>query len=104
MGRREADIKAEKAVVTSGCEVFQFGPKLVNEEEEEADGTCYIQGTGSKGNDSMSVNDAELDVEEIGLEWWERWQVKTMEKRQERQPQDQHCPLMTIDNITCSVT
>ncbi|KAH0505269.1 Zinc finger CCCH domain-containing protein 15 [Microtus ochrogaster] len=73
MERQEADIKAEKAVVTSGCEVFEFGPKLVNEEEEEADGTCYIQGTGGKGDDSMSVNDTELglciprDAEEIGL-------------------------------------
>ncbi|CAO2641819.1 Zinc finger CCCH domain-containing protein 15 [Lemmus lemmus] len=72
MERWEADIKAGKAVVTSGCEVFEFGPKLVNEEEEEeADGTCYIQGTGGKGDDSMNVNDTDLslhiprDVEEI---------------------------------------
>lgn len=57
MERREADIKAEKAVVTSGCEVFEFGPKLVSEEEEEADGACYIQGTGGKGDGSVSVND-----------------------------------------------
>lgn len=72
MERREADIKAGKAVATSGCEVFEFGPKLVIEEEEEAGGTCYIQGTGGKGDDSMSVNDTDLslriprDVEEIG--------------------------------------
>ncbi|KAK7825850.1 hypothetical protein U0070_008606 [Myodes glareolus] len=69
--RQKADIKAGKAVVTSGCEVLEFGPKLVNE-KEEASGTCYIQGTGGKGDDTMSVNDTDLslciprDVEEIG--------------------------------------
>lgn len=71
MERQEADIKAEKAVVTSGCKVFEFGPKLVSEEEEEADGACYIQGTGGEGDDSVSVNDTQLDVEEMGLGWWE---------------------------------
>lgn len=51
--------------------MLEFGSRLVNE-KEEASSTCYIQGTGGKGDDSMSVNDTDLslriprDVEEVG--------------------------------------
>ena len=58
----------------SGCEVFEFCPELVNDDDEEADDTRYTQGTGGdEVDDSMGVNDIDIslyvprDVEETGI-------------------------------------
>nr|AAH28787.1 Zc3h15 protein [Mus musculus] len=74
MERRKADFKAGKALVISGREVFEFRPELVNDDDEEADDTRYIQGTGGdEVDDSMGVNDIDIslyvprDVEETGI-------------------------------------
>lgn len=74
MERRKADFKAGKALVISGCEVFEFCPELVNDDDEEADDTRYTQGTGGdEVDDSMGVNDIDIslyvprDVEETGI-------------------------------------
>lgn len=74
MERRKADFKAGKALVISGREVFEFRPELVNDDDEEADDTRYIQGTGGdEADDSVGVNDIDLslyvprDVEETGI-------------------------------------
>uniref|UniRef100_A0A8C5VL80 Zinc finger CCCH domain-containing protein 15 n=1 Tax=Microcebus murinus TaxID=30608 RepID=A0A8C5VL80_MICMU len=70
MKRRKADFKAGKALV------FEIFPELVNDDddEEEADGSCYIQGTGGdEVDDSVSINDTDLslhiprDVDETGI-------------------------------------
>lgn len=74
MERRKADFKAGKALVISGREVFEFRPELVNDDDEEADDTRYIQGTGGdEVDDSVGVNDIDVslyiprDVEETGI-------------------------------------
>ncbi|XP_015280252.1 PREDICTED: zinc finger CCCH domain-containing protein 15 [Gekko japonicus] len=46
MERRKADFKAGKALVISGREVFEFRPELVDADDEEADDTHYVQGSG----------------------------------------------------------
>ncbi|NIG58748.1 zinc finger CCCH domain-containing protein 15-like [Pontoporia blainvillei] len=86
---RKADFKAGKALVISGCEVFEFRPELVDEEEEEADDTCYTQGTGGdEVDDPVSINDIDLslyiprDVDETGITVasLERFSTYTSEK------------------------
>uniref|UniRef100_A0A8C6RPJ1 C3H1-type domain-containing protein n=1 Tax=Nannospalax galili TaxID=1026970 RepID=A0A8C6RPJ1_NANGA len=73
MEKRKADFKAGKALVISGPEVFEFCPELVNDDEEEADDTRYIQGTGGdEVDDSVGINDIDLsftprNVEEMGI-------------------------------------
>ncbi|KAH0500112.1 Zinc finger CCCH domain-containing protein 15 [Microtus ochrogaster] len=74
MERRKADFKAGKALVISGREVFEFRPELVNDDDEEADDTRYIQGAGGdEVDDSVGVNDIDVslyiprDVEETGI-------------------------------------
>ncbi|KAJ6665168.1 hypothetical protein lerEdw1_004216, partial [Lerista edwardsae] len=74
MERRKADFKAGKALVISGREVFEFRPELVDADDEEADDTRYIQGTGEdEVDDLMGVNDVDLnlyvpkDVDETGI-------------------------------------
>lgn len=74
MERRKADFKAGKALVISGREVFEFRPELVDADDEEADDTRYIQGTGEdEVDDLMDVNDVDLnlyvpkDVDETGI-------------------------------------
>ena len=63
MERRKADFKAGKALVISGHEVFEFRPELVNDDDEEADGTRYTQGTGGdEVDDSLSVSDIDLSL------------------------------------------
>ncbi|KAL1781259.1 Zinc finger CCCH domain-containing 15 [Sigmodon hispidus] len=62
MERRKADFKAGKALVISGREVFEFCPELVNDDDEEADDTRYIQGTGGdEVDDSVGVNDIDAE-------------------------------------------
>ncbi|KAL1787655.1 zinc finger protein CCCH domain-containing protein 15 [Sigmodon hispidus] len=65
--------KHGKALVISGREVFEFRPELVNDDDEEADNTYYIQRTGGdEADDSVGVNDIDIsvyiprDVEETG--------------------------------------
>ncbi|XP_060112984.1 zinc finger CCCH domain-containing protein 15 [Heteronotia binoei] len=74
MERRKADFKAGKALVISGREVFEFRPELVDADDEEADDTHYVQGTGEDESDELvSVNDVDLnlyvpkDVDETGI-------------------------------------
>ncbi|XP_026552727.1 zinc finger CCCH domain-containing protein 15 [Pseudonaja textilis] len=74
MERRKADFKAGKALVISGREVFEFRPELVDADDEEADDTHYIQGTGEDEVDELvRVNDIDLnlyvpkDVDETGI-------------------------------------
>ncbi|KAL1764785.1 zinc finger protein CCCH domain-containing protein 15, partial [Sigmodon hispidus] len=74
MERWQVDFKAGKALVISGCEVFEFHPELVNNDDGEADDTRYIQGTGGdEVDDSVGVNDIDVslyiprDVEETGI-------------------------------------
>uniref|UniRef100_G3TV58 Zinc finger CCCH domain-containing protein 15 n=1 Tax=Loxodonta africana TaxID=9785 RepID=G3TV58_LOXAF len=73
MERRKAGFKAGKAPVISGCEVFEFRPELIDDDDEEADDT-YTQGTGGdEAEDSVSINDIDLslyiprDVDETGI-------------------------------------
>ncbi|ERE91788.1 zinc finger CCCH domain-containing protein 15 [Cricetulus griseus] len=74
MERQKADFKAGKALVISGPEVFEFCPELVNDDDEEAYDTRYIQGTGShEVDDSVGINDRDVslnsprDIEEMGI-------------------------------------
>ncbi|XP_034284932.1 zinc finger CCCH domain-containing protein 15 [Pantherophis guttatus] len=74
MERRKADFKAGKALVISGREVFEFRPELVDADDEEADDTHYIQGTGEDEVDELvRINDIDLnlyvpkDVDETGI-------------------------------------
>ncbi|XP_035315133.1 zinc finger CCCH domain-containing protein 15-like [Cricetulus griseus] len=74
MERQKADFKAGKALVISGHEVFEFHPELVNDDDEEADDTRYIQETGGdEVDDSVGVNGIDVslyiprDVEETGI-------------------------------------
>ncbi|KAF7239471.1 Zinc finger CCCH domain-containing protein 15 [Varanus komodoensis] len=74
MERRKADFKAGKALVISGREVFEFRPELVDADDEEADDTRYIQGTGEdEVEELVRVNDVDLnqyvpkDVDETGI-------------------------------------
>ncbi|KAH0621567.1 hypothetical protein JD844_023004 [Phrynosoma platyrhinos] len=63
MERRKADFKAGKALVISGREVFEFRPELVDADDEEADDTRYIQGTGEDEVDELvRVNDVDLNL------------------------------------------
>ncbi|KAM6463475.1 zinc finger CCCH domain-containing protein 15 [Liasis olivaceus] len=63
MERRKADFKAGKALVISGREVFEFRPELVDADDEEADDTDYIQGTGEDEVDELvRVNDIDLNL------------------------------------------
>ena len=73
----------------SGCEVFEFRPELVDDEEEEADDTFYTQGTGGdEVDDSVNINDIDLslyiprDVDETGITVasLERFSTYTSEK------------------------
>ena len=54
--------------------MFEFRPELVNDDDEEADDTRYIQGAGGDVvDDSVGVNDIDVslyiprDVEETGV-------------------------------------
>uniref|UniRef100_A0A2K6FW07 Zinc finger CCCH domain-containing protein 15 n=1 Tax=Propithecus coquereli TaxID=379532 RepID=A0A2K6FW07_PROCO len=75
MKRRKANFKAGKTLVIRGQEVFEFCPELVDDDEkEEADDSCYTQGTGGdEFDDSVSINDIDLslyiprDVDETGI-------------------------------------
>lgn len=74
MERRKVDFKVGKVLVISGCEVFEFCFELVNDDDEEVDDICYIQGIGGdEVDDLVSVNDIDLslyilrDVDEIGI-------------------------------------
>ena len=89
MERRKADFRAGKALVISGHEVFEFCPELVNDDDEEADGTRYTQGTGGdEVDDSLSVSDIDLslyiprDGDETGITvaGLERFSTYTSEK------------------------
>ncbi|KAM6071089.1 zinc finger CCCH domain-containing protein 15 [Chlamydotis macqueenii] len=64
MERRKADFKAGKALVISGREVFEFRPELVDADDEEADDTRYIQGTGEDDEmeDPVCINDVDLNL------------------------------------------
>ncbi|PKU35317.1 zinc finger ccch hypothetical protein [Limosa lapponica baueri] len=64
MERRKADFKAGKALVISGREVFEFRPELVDADDEEADDTRYIQGTGEddETEDPVCINDVDLNL------------------------------------------
>ncbi|XP_072837359.1 zinc finger CCCH domain-containing protein 15 [Pogona vitticeps] len=63
MERRKADFKAGKALVISGREVFEFRPELVDADDEEADDTHYIQGTGEdEVDEQVCVNDVDLNL------------------------------------------
>ncbi|XP_034989385.1 zinc finger CCCH domain-containing protein 15 [Zootoca vivipara] len=63
MERRKADFKAGKALVISGREVFEFRPELVDADDEEADDTRYIQGTGEdEVDEQVDVNDIDLNL------------------------------------------
>ncbi|XP_009466293.1 PREDICTED: zinc finger CCCH domain-containing protein 15 [Nipponia nippon] len=64
MERRKADFKAGKALVISGREVFEFRPELVDADDEEADDTHYIQGTGEDDEmeDPVCINDVDLSL------------------------------------------
>ncbi|EHB03181.1 Zinc finger CCCH domain-containing protein 15 [Heterocephalus glaber] len=73
MGRRKADFKAGKALVISGQEVFEFGPELVSDDDEEADDTCYknklseaSRGRAENGEQSDLEEDNKLDGQENG--------------------------------------
>ncbi|XP_074685760.1 zinc finger CCCH domain-containing protein 15 isoform X1 [Strix aluco] len=90
MERRKADFKAGKALVISGREVFEFRPELVDADDEEADDTHYIQGTGEDDEmeDPVCINDVDLNlyvpkaVDEIGITVAspERFSTYTVEK------------------------
>lgn len=73
----------------SGCEVFEFRPELVDDDDEEADDTHDTQGRGGdEVDDSVSVNDIDLslyiprDVDETGITVasLERFSTYTSEK------------------------
>ena len=66
MERRKADFKAGKALVISGREVFEFRPELVNDDDEEADDTRYIQGTG--GDEVRGSFDSQVYPNGVGRE------------------------------------
>ncbi|TKC44105.1 hypothetical protein EI555_010015, partial [Monodon monoceros] len=81
--------KVTERLVISGCEVFEFRPELVDEEEEEADDTFCTQGTGGdEVGDSVSINGIDLslctprDVDETGITVasLERFSTYTSEK------------------------
>ncbi|KAL1777411.1 zinc finger protein CCCH domain-containing protein 15 [Sigmodon hispidus] len=64
MDRQKSDFKAGQALVISDCEEFEFHPELVNDDEEEADDTRYIQGTGGDEADDSAENGERSDLDE----------------------------------------
>ncbi|XP_042522411.1 LOW QUALITY PROTEIN: zinc finger CCCH domain-containing protein 15-like [Dipodomys spectabilis] len=67
MERRKADFKSGKALVISGREVFEFRPELVNDGDEEADDTPYIQGPGGDEVDDFISLYIPRAVDETGI-------------------------------------
>ncbi|XP_029461817.1 zinc finger CCCH domain-containing protein 15 isoform X1 [Rhinatrema bivittatum] len=74
MEKRRADFKAGKSLGISGREVFEFRPELVDDDDEEADDTKYIQEIDEAEIEDMDdITDIDLsrfvpqDVDETGI-------------------------------------
>lgn len=66
MERKKADFKAGKALGVSGREVFEFRPELVDDDDEEADDTKYIEDDNYEDEVSNEVEDME-NVQDIDI-------------------------------------
>ncbi|KAK5882925.1 hypothetical protein CesoFtcFv8_021465 [Champsocephalus esox] len=65
MEKKKADFKAGKSLTVSGREVFEFRPDLVDEDDDEADDTRYINEDDEDENE-MEEDDF-VDVQDIDL-------------------------------------
>ncbi|KAL7882241.1 hypothetical protein AOLI_G00090900 [Acnodon oligacanthus] len=65
MERKKADFKAGRSLGVSGREVFEFRPELVNDDDEEADDTEYVE--EENGNEVCQEVQAEEQFQDIDI-------------------------------------
>ncbi|CAM9198525.1 unnamed protein product [Lampetra planeri] len=64
MEKKKADFKAGKSLTVSGREVFEFRPELVNDDDDEADDTQYVN---KEDNEECEIEIDTTTVQDIDL-------------------------------------
>uniref|UniRef100_A0AAR2IJ57 Zinc finger CCCH domain-containing protein 15 n=1 Tax=Pygocentrus nattereri TaxID=42514 RepID=A0AAR2IJ57_PYGNA len=63
MERKKADFKAGRSLGVSGREVFEFRPELVNDDDEEADDTEYIEEDDDEVSQEVEAEEEFQDID-----------------------------------------